>query len=863
MSFKITELTCNHMTNPIGIDDVPYFSYKLTSDKVEKKLVAYEITVTDGENVVWNSGRVPADNQVLIKYAGEPLKPETRYYWNVSVWSCCGERSDSEKAFFETGRMKAYSWEANWITADPQAIFIGNKWTSNTTAPYMRKEFEIEKDVADATLYICGLGYYECWINGVSVKDTVLDPAFTEYDKAVMYKTHKIDSLKVGKNAVGIVLGDGFYNADTEDVWNFVNATWRDHSKCICVLSVKYVDGTSEKIVSDASFKGTKGPILANDVRSMDKYDARKELGDWTMPNYDDSAWAPVTITKAPGGDLVGQYTTPIKVVDEYAPKDINKISDTTWLVDVGFNTTGWAEISLTAAEGTTVMLRYSEDFDENLEPMRNIQGCLKPCEKDNFQTDYYTASGKGKEKWHPIFKYHGFRYILVKCETGIPADLEIKIQEVRTAFEVAGEFSCSDEMINKIQEITCRATRTNFHNMATDCPHREKNGWTGDAQLSAEQLLYNFNGAAAYDRWMDDVIRAQRKTGQLPGIIPSTGWGYNWGSGPAWDCICAVIPYNMYLYCADKRVLEKMYPCVKKYVAFCDTMTTDGICAFGLGDWCPPPDQWHKQCELAVTDTAIYYSLIVYASKMAKILGFDCEAQYYAEKAADIRAKFRKHFIKSADGELEFINCTKCQTSIACMMYYGLVDESEKAVFLKELINEIHLRDDHLDVGILGAKYVCNVLLTNGEAELMIKAVTNPTYPSYADMVLKGATTLWEDWKGASSQNHHMYGDVSACFYKALAGINVDEAKPGFKNTIFRPQFISSLDNAKAWHMSPYGKVASEWHREGDTVKMKLTVPENCTGVLQLPADMKLACCGEKQVQLTAGTHEFTAIKA
>ncbi|MBS5660788.1 MAG: family 78 glycoside hydrolase catalytic domain [Clostridiales bacterium] len=857
MAFQITDLTCNHMKNPIGMDDVPYFSYKLVDNGSDEKLTAYQIIVDDGTMIMWNSGRVPKDKQLLIKYDGKSLKPQTRYFWRVLAWNNHGECSESQQAYFETGLMQPFQWEAKWITADPQGIMVGNKTGSHTTAPYMRREFSVSKPVFDATLYVSGLGYYECYINGKSVKDTVLDPAFTEYDKAVMYRTHKVTNIVQGNNAISVVLGDGFYNADTDDVWNFVNAAWRDHSKCILILSIKYEDGTREEIVSDQSFKGTKGPILANDVRSLDRYDARLELGDWTMPNYDDSEWKAVAITRAPGGELIGQYTTPIRVVDEYLPKKIQKISDTTWMVDVGFNTTGWAEISMTAVKGTTVMLRYSEDFDENLEHMRGIYNCLKKSEKDHFQTDYYTAKGCGIEKWHPIFKYHGFRYILVKCETGIPADFTVKIQEVRTDLEKAGDFTCSDDRINQIQEITCRATRTNFHNMPTDCPHREKNGWTGDAQLSAEQLLYNFNGAAAYNRWMDDVVRAQRKTGQLPGIIPSAGWGFNGCNGPAWDSVCAVIPYQMYLYCGDTRVLQKMYPCLKKYIAFCETMATDNICEFGLGDWCAPYDSWHKQCEVAVTDTGYYYHDVLIASKIAAVLGFAKEAACYAEKAAEIRDCFRNHFIKRADTELE-LNCTKCQTSLGCMLYFGLVNEEEKQLFVDELMKEIHAMGDHFDVGILGAKYVCNALIESGEAELMLKAATNPTYPSWAYMVSQGATTLWEDWEGRNSQNHHMYGDISACFYKGITGIFADESQPGFKNTIFKPQFVSMLEHASAEHLSPYGKVQSSWKRNDDKIRIELTVPTNCTGELVLPKGMKLASTGESRAVFQAGTHVF-----
>lgn len=846
------------MVNPIGMDDIPYFSYQLDADSKEEKLKAYQLIVKDEQGIVWDTGYVEEDRQLFIPYTGSLLQPQTKYVWKVSVWNQYGEKSESEEGSFETGRMKPFCWEAKWITSSPKFIDIGNNRKFSSTAPYMRREFTIVKPVKEATLYISGLGYYECYINGKSVKDTVLDPAFTEYDKATMYQTHKIWNLVEGQNAIGIQLGDGCYNANTAEVWNYLAAAWRDHSKCICVLEITYEDGSKENIVSDDTFKGTDGPIVENDLRTIEHYDARLELGDWTMPGYDDSAWGNVVITKAPGGELVGQYTTPIRVVDTYEPKEIKKISDKAWLVDVGFNTSGWAEISLTAPAGTEISLRYGEGFDEELKHLRRMDNWTKQIDREKFQKNIYVAKGDGVETWHPVFQYHGFRYIAVECETGIPENLTVTIQEVRTDLKDTGHFECSDKMANKIQELAYQSIKTNFHGMPTDCPHREKNGWTADAHLASEALLMNFDGAAAYSRWMDDVIRAQRKSGQLPGIIPSTGWGFNWGSGPVWDSVCVIIPYMMYLYCGDTRVLEKMYPCMKKYLAFAETMATDDICQFGLPDWCPPVEQeWHKQCEGAVTDTAIIYYDTYIVSKIAKLLGMDEEAKMYEAKAARIRENFRKHFIKRADTILE-LNCTKCQTALGAMLYFGLVNEEEKTLFVQELVNEIKEKDMHFDAGVPGVKLISNALMDAGRMDILMDVSTIPTYPSWGYMVEQGATTFWESWHGADSLNHPMHSDISACFYKGLAGINVDEENPGFKNTIFKPQFVSQLTFAKADHMTPYGKVASEWTRDGDKMQLKLTVPTNCTGRLILPKGWQIEESDEAFFDLGSGDYEF-----
>ena len=857
MAWNVCHLTCNYRVQPLGMDDRPHFSFQLEG---EGRLAAYRIVVKSEGDLVWDSGRVAEDRQVLIPYGGEPLEPETTYTWQVTAENERGEVAESAEACFGTGRMRPH-WESKWITSMPLTITVGNVENPTSTAPYMRKTLHITQPVAEATLYISGVGYYDCWLDGVPVKDSVLDPAFSEYDKAVMYNAHRLTGLTVGRHVLAFVLGDGFYNSDPHDVWNFYNAPWRDHAKMTCVLNITYTDGSTERMFSDTSFKGVAGPLVYNSLRCKTEYDATRALPDnWMLPDFDDSEWPPVALTEAPGGVMIGEYDTPIRVVDEYPPAAVNKISDTDWMVDVGFNTVGWATLSMTAEKGTTVRLRYSETFGEDFEPVRWMWGCHKKVEKYNFQTDYYTAAGTGVETWAPSFKYHGFRYIHVHCDSGIPQDLSLTIQEVRSDLDVMGGFSCSDETVNRIQDITLRADRTNFHHMQTDCPSREKLGWTGDTQISAEQMLYNFDVRSSYRRWLGDVARAQRPSGQLPGIVPTSGWGYNWGSGPAWDSACTVVPMELYRYEGDLDVIAQMYPTVTRYLAFCDTMTDTGIFGFGLEDWDPPKWEHHRNCERDLTDTAITCTNMRIAARMAELLGQDEDAGLFRAKADWIRAVFRDYFIERADGELVLKNCTKSQATLATMLYHGMVDEGEKPLFLRELIALIHEQGDHADAGIMGAKYLWKVLAEAGEAELVVRMITNPTYPSFAYMLAQGATTLWEHWNGECSQNHHMFGAISAFFYQAIAGIQPDEERPAFKHTYFRPQFVSTMDHAEAWHRSPYGRVESRWARNGEAVTVTVTLPTGTTGTLELPRGWALAN-GETALSLPAGTHTVTAI--
>lgn len=863
MSFVVKNLTCNHMKNPVGVDDVPYFSFQLDSSDSEEKLISYKISVRTEKDTVWDSCLVNKDKQILIKYAGPELLPETRYFWCVIVHNSKGEKTVSEEAFFETGRLKPFAWEAKWITSDDRYVNIASHSSTNivSTAPYMRKEFSVNKDIKEATLYICGLGLYECFINGKSVKDTYLDPHFTQYDKAVCYNTYKIENLKKGMNAIGIVLGDGYYNSNTKDSWSFMHAAWRDHSKCICVLKIDYSDGTVERIVSDETFKGINGPITENDMRTVECYDARLELGNWKYSGYDDSKWENVKITKQPGGELVGQYTTPIKITDKYKPVLLKKLSENVFLYDVGFNTCGWAEISFSAPAGTEIKIRYAELFEDDYKHMKFHYKMFGNEDFEKFQTEVYIAKGIGTEKWHPHFKYNGFRYFTVTCDTGIPEDFSVEVHEVRTDLNQIGKFNCSNDMLNKFQELALRSAKTNFHGIPTDCPHREKNGWTADAQISSEQVLYNFDVAAAYTTWLYDMIRAQRPSGQLPGIVPTTGWGYNWGSGPAWDATCAIIPYNMYLYCGDTRILEIMYPTIKKYIEFCDSMAIDNICEFGLPDWCPPERNSHVQCDTAVTDTAYYYQVNLIAAKIAKILGYS-DYDFYHNRAMKIRDSFRKHFIDSS-GDTVILKCTECQTAIGCILYFGFAEENEIPELLSRLENDIKRRDYHFDFGLLGAKFVSHVLVDYGMSETFIKAATNPTYPSFAYIVLNGATTFWENWEPdiIDSKNHHMYSDIVSCLYQGITGIYPDEKNPGFKNTVFRPQFIDDMDFAETEHISPYGKLSASWKKDKDTVIYTVTVPTNCTADFLVPDGWKIIS-DNKNLKLNSGKYNYVLIK-
>jgi alpha-L-rhamnosidase len=500
-------------------------------------------------------------------------------------------------------------------------------------------------------------------------------------------------------------------------------------------------------------------------------------------------------------------------------------------MVDVGQNLSGWAAIDIEEARGTEVRLRYAEDVDAdgNLDT-HQIDVFVK---SGAFQTDEYIAKGTSVEHWAPRFVYHGFRYIEIEGLSHPPTADSVRACVVHTDLPTRGAFECSNPLLNQIQQAARWSTLTNYHSIPTDCPHREKNGWTGDASLSAEQVLLNFNPLAAYRKWLHDIQDVQRPSGQIPGIVPTGGWGYNWGSGPAWDSALFLIPWYVYVYDGDDALLRMMYPAMARYFQFAESMLDGGIANFGLGDWCPPTGgPGDHACPTMVTDTAYVYVMAGVLEKSATMQGLDRDATRYRAAADRIRRAFRQKFVDEAAGQV----LGHCQTSTATALYQGLLDPEEVPKFLKTLLNQLADADYHLDTGILGAKYVMHLLTDHGFGEIAYRVASQTTFPSWGHWIQQGATTLWEMWNGDGSHNHHMFSDISAWFYQALAGILPDPDDPGFHHIWLRPQVVSDLAYARAYHDGPYGRIRCAWEKMGDTLRIEVSVPANSHATLIWP---------------------------
>ncbi len=708
-----------------------------------------------------------------------------------------------------------------------ESLVYATDWDQLRSSPLLRKEFNITKPIKSACVYISGLGYYEMNLNGKKVGDHRLDPAFTKYDKRVLYVTYDVtNNLKSGKNAVGVMLGNGWYNVHTLEEWDFNQAPWRDEPKMIFLMNINYLDGTSETIVSDDTWKGSTGPVVLDGIRNSEYYDARLEKSGWDKADFNDSDWENAQLAKEPGGKLCAQIMPAVKVIETIKPVKITEPEENVYVFEMGVNFAGWIKLKTSGPAGTKIKIRYNE--------ILNSAGYIKRSETapfifhGPFQTDIYILKGEGIEEWQPRFTYYGFKYVEVTGLTEKPTLDTIEGQFASTGFQQRGEFECSNEMFNKIQQMALRSYRSNFYGYPTDCPQREKNGWTGDAHLATEMGLYNFASAPAYTKWMNDFKDAQLENGKLPSIIPTSGWGY-WNINSAWDSAYLLIPWYMYTYCGDISILENHYDGMKLYVDLLTKTAKDNIAEPGLGDWVPAKTETPSE----LVTTSYYYIDNIILAKIAKIMGNTEDEKKYNEQAQIIKQSFNKHFYKG-DG----IYANGSQTSLLTALYYGLVEDSQRQLVFDKLLQNIKANDDHLDCGIMGTKYIFNVLADNGRIDVAYKIANQKTFPSYGEWIERGATTLHEDWKSASSFNHIMFGDISAWFYKNIAGIKADINNPGFKHIIIEPQPVGDLKWAKAKYKCPYGEIKSEWKIENDNFELKVTIPFNTTATVLVPAD-------------------------
>lgn len=798
-------LRCEYSRDPLGIDvRQPRFAWVLEHSERAQKQTAYQVLVATRPALLdqdqgdqWDSGKVASADSTQVAFSGKPLESGHTYYWKVRTWDKDGNPSPySKPAQFEMGLLSPEDWTGEWIGG-------GNQ---------LRTEFQLPDAVARARAYICGLGYYELRINGEKVGRNVLDPGFTTYDKRVLYSTYDVTRrLRHGPNAVGVMLGEG----------------WSKSRALLFQMDVELENGKRITITSTPEWKGHAGPIVSDSVYDGEIYDATMETPGWDSPAYDAAGWSAAQVVKKPGGVLSAEMMPPIRAVDTLAPRSLSSPHPGMYVFDMGQNFSGWVQLRVQGPRGMRVRLRFAEEIYDN--------GMIN---RDNLEEaksrDIYVLRGDpAGEVFEPHFTYHGFRYVEVTGFPGTPGPDSVRGRVVHSAVESAGNFAASKPILNQIQHLIRWGQSTNLHSIPTDCDQRnERQGWMGDAQVTAEEAMLNFDMAAFYTNFVRDIRDDQGTDGTVTDTVP-----HRYGqrpADPAWGTAYPLITWYMYQQYGDRRILEENYEGLKKYVEFLRSKAPDNVLRYSYyGDWVSIV----KTPGALVSDFYYCWDVQILA-KIAQLLGKSADAQSYTQLAKEIQEAFNREFYDPKTGN--YANGT--QTANTLPLFLDIVPKEARGGVAGNLENDIvYTQNTHLTTGFIGVKYLLPLLTRMGRSDLAYELATQTTYPSWGYMVESGATTLWELWQNKTgpamnSHNHPMFGSLGAWFYQALAGIDNQPGTAGYEHIRIEPQIVEDLAWASGTVRTVRGTVSSSWTHAPGSVTLEVEIPVNSDAQVVLP---------------------------
>ncbi len=736
-------------------------------------------------------------------------------------------------------------------------------------APYFRKVFTLA-DPQKAELTICGLGLYELYVNGQRVTKSRLASYTSNPDQILYYDHYDLTPvLQSGKNVLGVWLGNGMLNCLGGRAWNLDQCNLRSAPKMALCFEAQTAEGDVEFTAKDG-FLCSDSPILLDDLRIGEFYDARLEQKGWNTVDFDDTAWRTPLPASAPRGEITLCNVDPIVVTREVAPAKIypGKLSlDREWfyprfkdfteeeyfaysefspneegyVYDFGINSAGVCRIHIKNAKpGQRIALQFAEraDADGNLDVRCT---CILPKAYNN--RAIYVCRG-GDEVWEQTFTYFGYRYVLVMGIEPAQATPDLLTYvEWHTKLEEKAEFDCSHPVVNQLWKATMAANYANFYHYPTDCPHREKLGWTADIALSAEQMMLTLSAERNFKEWMHNVRNVMREDGALPCIIPTNGYGFAWGAGPAWDMALVWVPYYVWLYRGNTEILKENTTAIFRYLQYISSRRDKrGLIHIGLGDWAPAAraNAEHFQAPLAFTDTAICMDICKKSAKIFEVCGMQTQKEFALQLWGEFRTAARKYLIDTN----RKVAYARCQTAQAMAIHFDIFDEAEKPAAFEHLLQIIHNEGDGIYCGVLGVRVLFHVLSAFGRTDLAFQMITRPEYPSYGYMMRHYDASLWETFQPdeavPSSRNHHFLGDVISWFMQNLVGIKLNPYAEDCNYVQFAPQFIAALDHAKGSHLAPLGKIEAAWQRQGDEILYTVTLPEGMEAELCLPIGYK-----------------------
>ena len=728
----------------------------------------------------------------------------------------------------------------------------------NVAAPYLRRDIVLDKIPERTEITVCGLGFYEIYVNGKRITKGHLSPYIVNSDQVLPYDHYDVSDMMVyGENTFAFQLGNGMQNGFGGFVWSFEKARFNSAPKLAFAIET-VIEGKKQVIEADEKTLCHPSPIYFDDLRMGEKYDARREIPNWNLPGCDLSNWTPAIPVPTDRGEQMLACNKPIVATGEMRAISITK-EDDAYIYDFGYNCVGLTRLNIKGNYGQHIVIDHGELIQNGKFTQSNITftSSIQFGQPKYVQRTEYICRGGETETYIPSFTYYGFRYARVTGITEEQATPELLTYVImNTELGDRGDFKCSNETLNKLQEMTRRSTLGNFQHFPNDCPHREKNGWTADAALSAEQTIMNFEPEDNYLMWEKCIARAMDNRGALPGIVPTGGWGFAWGNGPAWDSVLVYLPYFTAVLRDDLRATKEASREMLRYFAYLRTrFDENGLLSIGLGDWCPAfPDYTPP---LIFTDSTISYDLAVKAAYLYDRLNMRLEADYCRAFAGEMRACIREHLLDKDTMRFS----TGTQSCQAMAIFYGLCDsdeEKEKAFLI--LLDEIRAKDDHMGVGVLGGRVIFRVLCDFGYEDLAIKMITRPDQPSYGCMIEDGLTTLGETPRPPySSLNHHFWGDISALMIEYFAGIRVNPDLLGADHIDIAPVFASDMEYAEGYHNSVRGKVEVNWQRKADCIELTLVYPDGAVGCVIAPAGYTVN--GTEKVAAASGKYIFKKI--
>lgn len=853
---KVEDLKVSFISN---IGNEPVFSWKIKSDQPGFAQQACKVIVSDDPDIIdlsrgnlWDSQKLGTSNSIQVRYDGPALENGKQYFARVRVW----DQNDTPSTWSEGVRFVVPleypgDWQAEWLTHD---------YEPDEAMPLFRKAFEIPDaaDIKFARFYIAAPGYYEASMNGKKIGENVLDPGQTNYEDYTYYTAYDIDPGDLtGENVLGVMLGNGWYNQN--QVWKgqveYPNMVY-GQPVFICQLVIYNKNGSRQVISSDDSWVWTSGPITYSNVYGGEHYDARLEIENWDSPGEVSGDWQAVRRPEVHPTMLYEQFAEPIRVMDQIPVIKIMDRGDDTYIFDMGQNMAGWLRLRIRGERGQEITMRCTEilDGEGNIDPSTTGEFATNVI-----QTQKYICKGNGEEIWEPRFTYFGFRFVEVVGLKQAPSEDLITGMVLYSSVPDVGSFQCSEENINRLHEMSKWTIIGNIHSIPTDCPHREKCGWTGDAHAMIRAMIYNYGAQRFFNKYMFDMRSSGREEKEetyfaesfynrsivmKPAGIPTMvvpGKRTSGVASPDWGTAMVQIPWYLYVYYGDRMILEDFYPDMKAWVDYIQGVKEDGVIPHGLGDWCPPGGNVNIDCAVPVSSTAFHILDVSIMAQVSALLGRQEEHDQYTKMLEQLKSDFNRHFLdvdKHTYGS---------QTADAMALDIGIVLPEYREEVAGSIVRNIHEAfDGFLNTGIFGLARIFSVLSENGFEDEVYRLLTKTGRNSFAFMWENyNATTFWEILpcndnyaEGAyfRSHSHPMQAGFDEWFYSGIAGINPVVDQPGFKLIEFKPYLTRHVGSASASYESGFGRITSQWENLDGKLTWHIRIPENSRGIIQVP---------------------------